>query len=104
MSIESHKESSLFLKQAMQMALSDENIRKRFSEKTDKPIRQTFEEVLARLNTNLDRNRIRIIAYTLYHASEGVIHDIVFNESDINEKDAIKELARLFIVYIKDLS
>lgn len=101
MSVASHKASSSLFRQAMQMALYDEAIRERLTEKTDRVVRQLFEEMLMRVNAHLGRNKVQTVAYVLYHASEGVIHEMMLHEGEVNEKEIIVELSRLLTAYMK---
>jgi AcrR family transcriptional regulator len=103
MSVSAHKASSPLFRQAMQMALSDEAIRERLTEKTDRVVRQLFEEMLLRMNAHLDRNKVQTIAYVLYHASEGVIHEMMLHEGEVNEQEVIMELSRLLTAYMKEI-
>ena len=103
MSIRAHRDAASFLKQAMQMAISNEVVRSRLTENTDEAVRKVFEKMLLRLDNHPNQDRIRVMSYVLYHASEGVIHDIIFNESNVSEKEVIDELSKLLTAYINGI-
>ena len=103
MSIRAHRDAASFLKQAMQMAISNDVVRSRLTENTDEAVRKVFEKMLLRLDSHPNQARIRVMAYVLYHASEGVIHDIIFNEGNVSEKEVIDELSKLLTAYINGI-
>ena len=82
------------------MAFSNEVVRARLTDKTDEVVMKVFEKMLLRLDIHQDQASIRVISYILCHASEGVIHDIIFNESDVSEKEVTDELSKLLTAYI----
>jgi AcrR family transcriptional regulator len=104
MSVASHETFSALFREATQMALYDEAVRKRLATK-DMVVRQLFEGMLMRVNASLEQPTIQTIAYVLYHASEGVIHEIVHApESDMKTDKIIAELSRLFTCYLHIIS
>ena len=103
MSIRAHRDAAPFLKQATQMAISNEVVRSRLTEKTDEAVMKVFEKMLLRLDNHPNQDRIRVMSYVLYHASEGVIHDIIFNEGNVSEKEVIDELSKLLTAYINGI-
>ena len=100
----SHQSSSALFSEASQMARYDETIRKRLAA-NDMVVRRLFEKMLLEVNASLDRQTVKTTAYVLYHAAEGVIHEIVHTpEKDLDKDEIIAELSRLLTGYLQSVS
>ena len=95
-----HKESSAFLSELIRMSFNDIKIKEQL-DKLNIQIIHVLEENIRKLNNRIPDKQIKALAYVLYYASEGVVHQIMLNPGEINEKKAAKILAGIFSPYIK---
>lgn len=100
--VASHKESPLFLKESLRMSLYDKDIEILMKGKIDSQVRDFITEALLSSGIFDSREKVETVAYVIYYASEGVIHELVLGSSEIDEGEVIEELSRLFTCYIED--
>lgn len=100
-SFDLHKEAAPLLKEYIRMSLYDEEFKKHL-DKIDIRIRGLLETVLKKFNSSIDNRQAKDLAYILFHASEGVIHQTMFNPEEIDEEKAIGILTKLFIHCIEN--
>ena len=103
MLIDTHRVIFPLYQEAQQMAVFDESVRNYMLE-SDRSTRDVFEKMISRLNPQLGEKRLRIAAYVVYHASEGIVHDLVSSqETEINQEELVREVASLFNAYFRSL-
>ena len=102
-SLEAHKVSPGLLREFIRMSLYDEAVRERLDH-VDAGARRGLEESLAAFIPGLGRRRVREEAYVLFHASEGVLHRLVLGGEGIEERRAVRALARMLAAYIEKLA
>jgi AcrR family transcriptional regulator len=100
--VASHKRSPLFLKESLRMSLYDEDIETVMKDKIDSQVKDLISEVLLSSEVFDSKEKTKTMAYVIYYASEGVIHELVLGHDEIDEEEVIEELSRLFTCYIND--
>lgn len=103
MLIDAHKVFFPLYQEAQQMAVFDENVRKYILE-SDRSTREVFEKMIARLNPQLGKKRLRSAAHVVYHASEGIVHSLTNGpEAGIDQDEIVQEVTILFGGYLRTL-
>lgn len=100
--VASHKRSPLFLKESLRMSLYDENIETMMKEKIDSQVKDFISDALLSSEVFDSKEKVKTMAYVIYYASEGVIHELVLGSNEIDEREVVEELSRLFTCYIED--
>lgn len=103
--VAAHTTSSVIFREAAQLAFYDEAIRTRFVA-NDLAIRQFLEGTLRRLSASWQTHTVSAMAYVIYHASEGIIHNLTYlADDDAVKKDmVIAELSKLLTCYLQQYS
>lgn len=97
--VEAHKYNSKFYKEAMIMALSDNEIKDFITSQTE------FEFEFFKNCINLYKNQISIknfdtALFLIYNTIESTVHLIVFSDSKIDKENLIHELVKMILNYI----
>jgi AcrR family transcriptional regulator len=99
--VDIHKESESLLRESLRMSLYDGEVKERL-EHIDRLVRQFIEAAIEDVIGKTRKKERESIAYVLYYASEGVVHQMVLNKGEIDEKRVIQELSRALASYVKD--
>ncbi|MBI5118136.1 TetR/AcrR family transcriptional regulator [Candidatus Poribacteria bacterium] len=99
--VDIHKESESLLRELLRMSLYDEEARARL-EQIDRLVRQLIEAALEDMVGATRKRERESIAYVFYYAAEGVVHQMVLERGEIDEKRVIRELSKLLAARIKD--
>ncbi len=98
--LSAHRQSPRLMKEIVMMGFSEDDVKRRLSKMDD---RVTSLITGALLSTGMGAPKANAVAFVVYRASEGVIHQIVLGEDTIDEEAVLTELTGLFTAYIERL-
>jgi AcrR family transcriptional regulator len=98
--LSAHRQSPRLMKEIVMMGFSEDDVKRRLS-KMDDRVTSLIAEAL--VSTGIAAARADAVAFVVYRASEGVIHQIVLGEGKIDEEAVLAELTALFTVYVERL-
>jgi AcrR family transcriptional regulator len=96
-----HRAASPLLSEILKMSLADGEVERRLDD-VDERIMAVIERALVR--TGMDERRAAAVAFVIYQAGEGVIHQVALGRHRIDEEAVLSELARLFSSYVKEVT
>jgi len=94
-----HRAAAPLLNEFLKMSLADEEVRRRL-DAVDSRIIALIEGTLKQ--AGMDERRAAAAAFVIYHAGEGVIHQIALDPGQIDEEAVLVELTRLYSGYVKE--
>jgi AcrR family transcriptional regulator len=95
-----HRTASPLLNEILKMSLADDEVKRRLDE-VDARITALIEGALIR--AGMDKRRAAAKAFVIYHAGEGIIHQIVLSRQQIDEEAVLSGMTRLFGAYLTDI-
>jgi AcrR family transcriptional regulator len=96
-----HRRAPDLMKELLKMALADHEVKARLAD-MDSRVKSLIAEML--VTRGIDRRRAAAISFAVYHASEGVVHALAFDQGDSDEETVLAEMTRLLTSYIKDIT
>ena len=97
--LESHMLNPGFLRELMKMSLENENVGALVNRENEKIIR-FIQGFLKTYYPEVKAQRIRRIAWMLYHSCEGVIHQYVLERPAIKKEAFLEDLKELYAAYL----
>jgi AcrR family transcriptional regulator len=94
-----HRAASPLLNEFLKMSLADEEVRRQLDD-VDARIMSLIEGAL--IQAGVGKERATAAAFVLYHAGEGIIHQIALGRQEIDEEAVLTELTRLYTAYVMD--
>jgi AcrR family transcriptional regulator len=94
-----HRLAAPLLNEFLKMSLADDEV-KRHLDEVDTRILTLLKGGLIR--AGVDNTRAEAAAFVIYHAAEGIIHQIALGRLQIDEQAVLAEMARLFTDYLND--
>lgn len=98
--VEAHKYNSKFYKEAMIMALSDNEI-KNFINNQTKFEFEFFKSCINLYKNELDIKNFDTALFLIYNTIENTVHLIVFSDAKIDKETLIHELVKMILKYIE---
>ena len=95
-----HRAAAHLLNEFLKMSLADEEVKRRL-DAVDSRIIALIEGALKQ--TGIDERRAAPAAFVIYHAGEGVIHQIALDPGQTDEEAVLVELTRLYSAYVKEI-
>jgi AcrR family transcriptional regulator len=100
--LKAHMESPSLLREFLRMALYDDELKDRMNS-MDMLAREILKNALMQLS-RIKKREVKSIAYMLYYASEGVIHQMVLNPGEMNEKTILRNFSGVLSRYLESES